>query len=63
MPIFFNMQNFVRPLFTNQVFYKIIEMLAIFFGSIIACIIINKYFYFLIGKNKYEKDNDIPSIR
>lgn len=63
MPIFFNMQYFVRPLFTNQLFYKIIEMLVIFFGSIIFCIIINKYFYFLIGKNEYKKSNNIPSIR
>lgn len=63
MPIFFNMQHFIRPLFNNQFFYKIIEMVAIFIGSIVFCIIVNKYLYFLIGKNRYEKNNNIPSVR
>lgn len=50
MPIFFNMQFYIRPLFESPISYKLIEMFVLFVTSLAFCIFTNKYLYFLIGK-------------
>lgn len=52
MPVFFYSQAYIRPIFTNQLYYKPIEFILIWGICLMLIPLFNRYVPVLIGKNK-----------